>query len=212
VITQELRVDYGRSAIDEAALLPDPVAQFDVWFRAAQAASVPEPNAMTLATVGPGGVPSARVVLLKEYGPRGFAFHTNYLSRKGREVEANPHCALCFHWQPQERQVRIEGVAERVSSQESEAYFRTRPVGAQIGAWVSQQSAPIASRAELERLQAELTQRFADGPVPRPEHWGGIRVVPHAIEFWQGRPSRLHDRILYTRAADGTWQRQRLSP
>ena len=137
---------------------------------------------------------------------------TNYQSRKGEELAGNPRAALCFFWPPLERQVRIEGVVEPTSPAESEAYFHSRPVNSQIGAWVSQQSKPIASREELQSLLHELKQRFGDGPVPRPEHWGGFRVVPSAIEFWQGRPSRLHDRILYTRQSDGTWIRQRLSP
>lgn len=212
VVPPELRVDYGRAALDEADMRSDPLEQFGVWFAQARAAGVAEANAMTLATVGADGSPSARIVLLKEFDARGFTFHTNYDSRKGRELEANPRAALCFHWQPLERQVRIEGFVERASRAESEAYFRTRPVAAQIGAWVSHQSTPIASRAELEKLQHELTKRFSDGPVPLPPYWGGLRVVPHAIEFWQGRPSRLHDRILYIRQADGAWMRQRLSP
>jgi pyridoxamine 5'-phosphate oxidase len=211
-VPADLRVDYARGALDERDVLADPVRQFARWFDEARAANVPEPNAMTLATAAPGGAPSARVVLLKLFDDRGFTFHTNYASRKARELAVNPRAALCIHWQPLERQVRIEGTVERVSAEESKAYFRSRPVAAQIGAWVSQQSTPIASREELEKLNRELTQRFANGPVPRPEHWGGLRVVPHAIEFWQGRPSRLHDRILYTRQPDGSWTRQRLAP
>lgn len=211
-IPQGLRVDYGRGELDETLVADDPLVQFDRWFNDAISGKAPEPNAMTLATVGTDGTPSTRIVLLKAYDPRGFTFHTNYDSRKGRELTANPRVALCFFWQPLERQVRIEGVAERTTAAESETYFRTRPVAAQVGAWVSQQSTPIASRAELERLHKELSERFAGGEVPRPEHWGGVRVVPHAIEFWQGRPSRLHDRILYTRQSDGTWKRERLSP
>jgi pyridoxamine 5'-phosphate oxidase len=212
VVPGELRIDYGRASLDESDVRPDPIGQFGVWFDEARAANVPEPNAMTLATVGADGTPSARVVLLKSFDARGFTFHTNYQSRKGEELAGNPRAALCFFWQPLERQVRVEGVVERTSPEESEAYFRTRPVDAQIGAWVSQQSKPIASRAELQSLLQQLKQRFGDGPVPRPEHWGGLRVVPNAIEFWQGRPSRLHDRIVYTRQSDGTWTRQRLSP
>lgn len=212
VIPHDLRIDYSRASLDEGDVRSHPMEQFDAWFQEANRSGVAEPNAMTLATAGLDGAPSARIVLLKAFDDRGFTFHTNYNSRKGRELAANPRAALCFHWQPLERQVRIEGTVERASPEESEAYFRTRPVAAQIGAWVSQQSAPIASRAELEKLNAELTQRFAGGVVPRPEHWGGLRVVPHAIEFWQGRPSRLHDRILYTRQPDGSWTRQRLAP
>jgi pyridoxamine 5'-phosphate oxidase len=211
-VPQDLRVDYGRASLDERDVRSDPIEQFGVWFDEARAAKVPEPNAMTLATVGAGGTPSVRIVLLKDFDASGFTFHTNYHSRKGRELKVNPRAALCFFWQPVERQVRVEGTAERINVAESEAYFRSRPRLAQIGAWVSQQSTPIASRAELERLNEELTKRFDGGEVPRPEHWGGFRVVPQAIEFWQGRPSRLHDRILYTRQAAGTWMRQRLSP
>jgi pyridoxamine 5'-phosphate oxidase len=211
-VPSDLRVDYGRASLDEADVRPDPIEQFGAWFDAARAANVPEPNAMSLATVDAGGRPSARIVLLKDFDPRGFTFHTNYHSRKGRELKANPRAALCFFWQPLERQVRVEGTVERIDVADSEAYFRSRPRLAQIGAWVSQQSAPIASRADLERLNDQLTKQFEGGDVPRPEHWGGFRLMPDAVEFWQGRPSRLHDRILYTREADGTWTRRRLSP
>jgi pyridoxamine 5'-phosphate oxidase len=211
-VPPHLRVDYGRAQLDEADVAPDPIDQFTRWFEDARAAGVPEANAMTLATTDPSGTPSARIVLLKSFDSRGFSFYTNYDSRKGRELAANPRAALCFFWQPLERQVRIEGVVERVDRAESEAYFHGRPRQAQIGAWVSQQSRPITSRAELERLEAELQKRFGDGPVPLPEYWGGFRVVPHAIEFWQGRPSRLHDRLLYTRSQSGAWTIQRLSP
>lgn len=211
-VRAELRRDYGHGTFDESDVLPDPIAQFVKWFGEAEAAEIPEINAMTLATADASGAPSARVVLLKEINARGFSFFTNYTSRKGRDLDANPRASLCFYWQALERQVRIEGAAERTSRAESEAYFRTRPVSAQIGAWVSHQSQPIASRAELERREAELTAKFADAPVPLPDFWGGYRVVPHAIEFWQGRPSRLHDRLLYTRGSDGAWRIQRLSP
>jgi pyridoxamine 5'-phosphate oxidase len=211
-VPSDLRVDYGRASLDEADVRPDPIEQFGAWFDEARAANVPEPNAMSLATVDAGGRPSARIVLLKDFDPRGFTFHTNYHSRKGRELKANPRAALCFFWQPLERQVRVEGTVERIDVADSEAYFRSRPRLAQIGAWVSQQSAPIASRADLERLNDQLTKQFEGGDVPRPEHWGGFRLMPDAVEFWQGRPSRLHDRILYTRQPDSTWTRQRLSP
>jgi pyridoxamine 5'-phosphate oxidase len=212
VVPSDLRVDYGKARLDESDAARDPIEQFLRWFEDARAAGIPEANAMTLATADPGGVPAARVVLLKGADGRGFSFYTNYDSRKGRELAANPRAALCFFWQPLERQVRIEGVVDRVGREESEAYFRGRPRQAQIGAWVSQQSRPITSRAELERLEAELQKKFGDGPVPLPEYWGGFRVVPHAIEFWQGRPSRLHDRLLYTRSGSGPWTIQRLSP
>lgn len=212
LIPQDLRIDYGRGRLDETEVLADPVAQFARWFADAQAAGVPEPNGMTLATADPSGAPSARVVLLKGFDSRGFAFFTNYDSRKGRELEANPRAALCFYWQALERQVRIEGVVQRTSREESEAYFRTRPLSAQVGAWVSQQSRTLASRQELEQREAELMGRFAGAPVPLPDFWGGYRVTPHAVEFWQGRPSRLHDRLLYTRRDDAGWQITRLAP
>jgi pyridoxamine 5'-phosphate oxidase len=208
----KLRVEYSRGRLDEADVSPDPVEQFGRWFDDAWAASVAEPNAMTLATVDPAGKPSARIVLLKSFDARGFAFYTNYDSRKGRELAANPSAALCFFWQPLERQVRIEGTVENVGREESEAYFRGRPRQAQVGAWVSQQSSPITSRAELERIEAEIQKRFEGRPVPLPDYWGGYRVVPRAVEFWQGRPSRLHDRLLYTRSESGAWSIQRLSP
>jgi len=218
-VSADLRIDYGRGRLDEADVLPDPVAQFGRWFDEARAANVAEPNAMTLATVDPSGAPSARVVLLKSFDARGFAFYTNYDSRKGRELAANPRAALCFFWQPLERQVRIEGTVERVGRAESEEYFQSRPRQAQIGAWVSQQSSPLTSRTELERIEVELQKRFEGAPVPLPDYWGGFRVVPHSIEFWQGRPSRLHDRLLYTRAAvnapganEAGWTLRRLSP
>ena len=208
-----LRIEYGRGSFEESGASPDPISQFARWFNEATAAGVPEANAMTLATADPStGAPSARVVLLKDFDARGFVFYTNYDSRKGRELSANPRASLCFYWQPLERQVRVEGAVERTSREESEAYFRTRPVAAQLGAWVSRQSQVITSRAELERRQAELAAEFAGREVPLPDNWGGFRVVAHAVEFWQGRPSRLHDRLRYRRAADGSWQLQRLSP
>jgi pyridoxamine 5'-phosphate oxidase len=207
-----LRVDYSRGRLDEADVSPDPVEQFGRWFNEARAANVPEANAMTLATADAEGNPSARIVLLKSFDARGFAFYTNYDSRKGRELAVNPRAALCVFWQPLERQVRVEGTVERVGREESEAYFSGRPRQAQIGAWVSQQSSPITSRAELERIEAELQQRFEGKPVPLPDYWGGYRVVPRAIEFWQGRPSRLHDRLLYTSSEGGGWVLRRLSP
>ena len=211
-IPPDLRTDYTRGQLDEADVSPDPIEQFARWFNDARAAKVPEANAMTLATVDASGAPSARIVLLKGADARGFAFYTNYDSRKGRELAANPRAALCFFWQPLERQVRIEGTVEKVGRAESEDYFKGRPRQSQIGAWVSQQSSPITSRAELERIEAELQKRFDGGPVPLPDYWGGYRVVPTAVEFWQGRPSRLHDRLLYTPSEAGGWTIRRLSP
>src|SRR5687768_17223500 len=167
---------------------------------------------MTLATADAAGVPSARVVLLKGLDRGGFVFFTNYKSRKGLELEVNPRAALCFYWQALERQVRVEGAVERVSRTASEEYFRTRPVEAQLGAWVSEQSHEIPSRAELDRRISQYTARFAGGPVPTPEHWGGYRVVPSRVEFWQGRPSRLHDRLVYERTEAGGWTIRRLAP
>lgn len=212
LLPQDLRIDYGRGHLTEADVAADPVRQFEWWFADARAADVPEPNAMTLATADAGGAPSARVVLLKGFDDRGFCFFTNYDSRKGRDLSANPRAALCFYWQPLERQVRVEGAVERVGRDESEAYFRTRPPAAQVGAWASAQSQVIASRGDLAAREAELAARFAGGPVPLPDFWGGYRVVPAAVEFWQGRPSRLHDRIRYARRADGGWAIDRLSP
>jgi pyridoxamine 5'-phosphate oxidase len=208
----KLRVEYTRGSLDEADVSRDPVEQFGRWFNDARAANVPEANAMTLATADAEGRPSARIVLLKSFDARGFGFYTNYDSRKGRELTANPRAALCFFWQPLERLVRVEGTVEKVGREESEAYFSGRPRQAQIGAWVSQQSSPVTSRAELERVEAELQKRFEGKPVPLPEYWGGFRVVPRAVEFWQGRPSRLHDRLLYTLGDGGAWAVQRISP
>jgi pyridoxamine 5'-phosphate oxidase len=212
LLPQDLRIDYSRGMLTESTALPDPIAQFERWFAEACAAGIREANAMTLATAGAGGRLSARVVLLKGIDSRGFSFFTNYDSRKAREVAANPRAALCFYWQPLERQVRVEGTVEKTSREESEAYFRTRPLEAQIGAWVSRQSEVIASREELEKRQAELVARFAGAPVPLPDFWGGYRVVPETVEFWQGRPGRLHDRLRYERSATGAWVIRRLSP
>jgi pyridoxamine 5'-phosphate oxidase len=211
VPARTLRRDYSRGELLEGQALPDPIEQFRAWFDFATEAQLPEPNAMTLATATPEGMPSARVVLMKGFDARGFTFYTNYESRKGRELEANPRASLCFFWQAHERQVRIEGRVERVSRDESEAYFRSRPVSAQVGAWASNQSSALSGREALERRDAEFSARFAGGLVPLPEFWGGYRVVPTAVEFWQGRASRLHDRLLYTRAGD-RWEISRLSP
>ncbi|MBR8314852.1 pyridoxamine 5'-phosphate oxidase [Burkholderia dolosa] len=209
----DLRINYSRASLDEADVAPDPFAQFDRWFNEALAAKLPEPNTMTLATVGADGRPSARIVLIKGVDERGFVFFTNYESRKGRELAAHPYAALLFYWIELERQVRIEGRIEKTSAEESDRYFASRPLGSRIGAWASEQSAVIDSRATLEAREKAVAERFGDDP-PRPPHWGGYRVVPDAIEFWQGRPSRLHDRLLYTcdASAPQGWTISRLSP
>jgi pyridoxamine 5'-phosphate oxidase len=189
----------------------DPIAQFRRWFEEAAEAGISQPNAMTLATVSRDGRPSARIVLLKGVTERGFEFFTNYRSRKGNELDANPNVALVFHWEPLGRQVRIEGKAEKVSSGESDAYFRSRPVEHQIGSWASSQSEP-ASREELDRLFEETKARYAGTVVPRPPHWGGYRVAPRLVEFWQQRVARLHDRLVYERQGETGWRILRLSP
>ena len=206
-----LRRDYALASLTEADVDADPIRQFERWFADAVSARVPEPNAMTLATASRDGVPSARIVLLKGVDAHGFAFYTDYRSRKGAELAENPLAALTFLWKEIERQVRITGSVSRVSPAESEAYFRTRPPGSRLGAWASQQSAVIANRAVLEEQLREVTLRFPDGDVPLPAHWGGFRVVPDEIEFWQGRPNRLHDRLLYRRE-ESVWRISRLSP
>ena len=197
--------------LDEADADPDPFRQFEHWFQDAVRAEVPEPNAMTLATATPGGIPSARIVLLKGFDERGFTFYTDYRSRKASEIAGNPSVALVFYWHDVERQVRISGRAARVDPGESEEYFRSRPVGSQHGAWTSQQSSVIPSRAVLEQRFAAVAARFAGVEVPLPAHWGGYRVAPDVIEFWQGRESRLHDRLRYVLQA-GHWRIERLSP
>lgn len=198
--------------LTEDDLLPDPIALVERWFVDAQAAGVEQHDAMTLATVAPDGRPSARVVLLKGIDPRGFSFFTNYESRKGRELDANPQAALVLLWTPLQRQVRVSGRVERLSAEESDAYFTTRPRGSQLGAWASRQSRPLADRAELEARWAALDERYAGVVVPRPPHWGGYRVDPDEIEVWQGRANRLHDRFRYLRAPGGAWARERLQP
>ena len=206
-----LRRDYALSALTESDVDPDPIRQFDRWFADAVSAQVPEPNAMTLATASRDGVPAGRIVLLKGVDARGFVFYTDYRSRKAAELTENPLAALTFLWKEIERQVRISGAVSRASAAESEAYFRTRPAGSRLGAWASQQSAVIANRAELEDRVREVALRFPDGDVPLPPHWGGFRVLPDDIEFWQGRPDRLHDRLVYRRDDSG-WKISRLSP
>jgi pyridoxamine 5'-phosphate oxidase len=207
----ELRKNYSLGSLDEADLDRDPIRQFEKWFAQAIKAQLPEPNAMTLATVDSRGHPSARIVLIKGVDPRGFVFFTNYESRKGREIADNPRASLLFHWIELERQVRIEGFVEMTSAAESDAYYASRPLESRIGAWASAQSQEIESRAALEAREREIIAQYGEHP-PRPPHWGGYRVVPDTIEFWQGRPSRLHDRMRYTRDGSGAWRIARLSP
>lgn len=206
-----LRAEYQLAGLDEADLAPDPFTMFGRWFDAARESGVLEPNAMTLSTASVDGIPSARVVLLKGLTDHGFVFFTNYESRKGRELAANPHCGLLFGWYELQRQVRIEGAASRIPRPDTEAYFAGRPRDSQIGAWASPQSSVVASRAELEEAYAELEQRFDGADVPCPPRWGGYLVSPERVEFWQGRRSRMHDRLQYRR--EGTrWVTERLAP
>lgn len=205
-----MRKSYEASELDEATAASEPLKQFERWFSDAVAAKVPEPNAMTLATVGADGRPSTRIVLVKTFDEAGIVFYTNYASRKGVELAANPLAALQFHWVELERVVRIEGRVEKVSDADSDAYFAVRPLDSRIGAWASPQSQVIASRATLVANAAKAGARFGVRP-PRPEHWGGYRLVPDTWEFWQGRPSRLHDRFRYRLVADD-WVRERLAP
>jgi len=210
VALADLRKSYERDELDEASSTDDPLRQFQSWLDQAIKAEVPEPNAMTLATVGADGRPSTRVVLIKGVDERGLVWYTNYESRKGRELAHNPHAALQFHWVELERVVRIEGRVEFASAEESDRYYASRPLDSRIGAWASPQSQPIASRAVLVANAAKAAARHGLHP-PRPPHWGGYRLVPDRWEFWQGRRSRLHDRLCY-RLEDGRWRRERLAP
>jgi pyridoxamine 5'-phosphate oxidase len=211
-VISDLRREYASRALGEADTDPDPIQQFRVWFDEALRSEIIDVNAMSLATATPGGEPAARIVLLKDVNADGFVFFTQYDSAKGRDLAVNPRAALLFYWAPLERQVRIVGQASRVSREASERYFATRPVESQWGAWTARQSSEVATRDLLEQQYAAVRQRFGTAPVPCPPDWGGYRVAPERIEFWQGRPGRLHDRLLYTRQQDGSWTRVRLAP
>jgi len=207
----DLRQEYARESLDEHKVALDPIAQFSRWFQEAMGSACAEPNAMTLATAEQDGRPSARIVLLKGFDARGFVFFTNYRSRKGRELALNPQGALLFHWIELERQVRIEGDVEMVAREESDEYYASRPLGSRLGAWASPQSEVIARREELQSRLSEVSAKFGDDP-PRPEHWGGYRLAPDVVEFWQGRPNRLHDRVRYIRESATVWKIERLAP
>ena len=207
----DLRQQYMQAGLDENSAAADPFKQFERWFNATTAAGLHLPNALILATADAQGMPSARAVLLKGYDEGGFVFYTNYSSRKGREISANPHACLLFSWEELQRQVRIEGPVEKVSASESDAYFASRPLGSRLGAWASPQSETVPDRAALEARFADAKRRFGDA-VPRPPHWGGYRVIAHAIEFWQGRENRLNDRLCYRREGDARWTIERLAP
>jgi len=209
----DLRENYGRGGLEEGNCQTNPIVQFERWFMEAQVADLKEPNAMTLSTASTDGRPSGRIVLLKEVSDFGFVFYTNYESRKGQEIQANPFVALTFYWAELERQVRVEGRAEVLSREVSEQYFSTRPKGHRLGAWASNQSRIVYGRQSLESRLREFQALYANSDeVPTPPYWGGYRVVPEAIEFWQGRPNRLHDRIVYRRESESTWTMERLAP
>jgi len=207
----DLRLEYSQATLSEHEVDADPIRQFANWFDAALAAEIAEPNAMNLATIGKLGRPSARIVLLKDFDARGFTWYTNYSSRKGQDLLEHPYAAITFHWGELERQIRIEGTVERVTDEENDSYFSIRPIKSRLGAIASAQSMPIESRELLEQQFEEASEKFGETP-PRPAHWGGYRLKPDLLEFWQGRRSRLHDRVLYTLDTNGSWQRSRLQP
>lgn len=208
---QKLREDYSKSTLDEKDVHPDPIQQFKNWLNEALKAKLPEPNAMTLSTVNVESKPHSRIVLLKGIEKKGFIFYTNYKSDKGKDIEKNPYVSLCFLWKELERQVRIDGFAKKISSESSEEYFMSRPIKSQIGALASEQSSVIENRAILEEKFEQLTELYSTGNVPMPEHWGGYIVEPASIEFWQGRRSRLHDRVKYEKE-ENSWTIKRLAP
>ena len=206
------RYDHGAGGLHRRDLDPDPIKQFGSWFTAAIELGIRDVNAMSLATAGSNAKPSVRIVLLKGFDHDGFVFFTNYESEKGRQLEANPHAALGFYWIEMDRQIRINGSVKRTPREESERYFHSRPPGSQLSAWASRQSEVVDARRVLDARMAEMTERFADKPIPLPPHWGGYRLEPATIEFWQGRANRLHDRFRYTRQTDGSWTIDRLAP
>lgn len=209
----DLRKNYTLGGLSLSRVSSDPLAQFNLWFEQALLAELPEPNAMTLATATAAGKVSSRVVLLKEIDNTGFVFYTNYNSRKAADLDSNPHAALSFLWLELERQVRIEGVVEKVSAVESDLYYNSRPRESQLGAWASDQSTEVDSREQLFERYKQLEETYEGKNIPRPPHWGGYRLVPDMTEFWQGRPGRMHDRIVYTRSAEsGLWEKKRLAP
>ncbi|MEP7106371.1 MAG: pyridoxamine 5'-phosphate oxidase [Ferruginibacter sp.] len=208
----KLRIDYTLQTLNEEEVAESPIAQFEKWWQDAEQSKIVEMNAMTLATTGNNGMADARIVLLKAFDERGFVFFTNYNSAKSSQLEFNANCCLLFFWKELERQVRIHGVAEKIMVKESIAYFDSRPEGSKIGAWASPQSIVVAGKAMLKETFQYYTERFRHGKIPKPPHWGGYRVKPGRMEFWQGRPSRMHDRILYTEALEGKWKTERLAP